>query len=124
MIRGIGTDIIEVCRIEKATQKEAFLKRVYTKKERELFMEKKGSPQTMAANFAGKEAVAKALGTGFGAVAWTDIEILRNETGAPVVALYGKAKVLCNQFGKTKVHISLSHLKELAVAYVVIEVED
>jgi holo-[acyl-carrier protein] synthase len=121
MIIGVGTDIIEVERIEKAAKKETFLQRVYTNNERDLFQQRNNSAQTMAANFAGKEAVAKALGTGFGVISWTDIEILRNELGKPMVNLRGKAREICKQYGQINVHISLAHLKALASAYVVIE---
>lgn len=117
-IIGIGTDIASVERILKAVQKVSFLNKCYTDKERELIEKRKYSA---ACNFAGKEAIAKALGTGFSGILPSDIEILRNEKGAPYVNLYGKAKETADRLGIDKIHISLSDTKENAIAYVVAE---
>lgn len=113
----IGTDIVEVKRVEKAIQSNRFLEKYFTPQEIALIKSKKekAAAATAAANFAGKEAVAKALGTGFGVLQLTDIEILRNELGAPYVNLYGVAKSAA-----TEVKISLSHSKEYAVAMVIV----
>ncbi len=121
MIIGVGTDIIEVMRVERAAQKQGFINRVFTRAEQRMIEERGKSAQTLAANFAGKEAVAKALGTGFGKIAWTDVEILRQDNGQPCVTLTGKAKQVLEQHGKTNICISLSHIKAYAIAYAVIE---
>ena len=102
----IGTDIIEISRIEKAIKKINFLERIYTKAEIEL-INKKGVA-TAACNFAGKEAIAKALGTGFLGINPKNIEILRNPSGEPYVK------------GRKDIKISLSHCKEYAIAMIVI----
>ena len=81
MILGIGNDIVEIARIEKAISNEKFKKRVYTEKEIEI-TEKKGSK---AARFSAKEAISKALGTGVRDFNLTDIEILNDELGKPYV---------------------------------------
>jgi len=115
MINGIGTDIIEISRIKSAISKEKFLKKVYTDKEIELI--KKQGVSTAAVNFAAKEAVAKAFGTGFRGFGLKDIEILRNNLGCPYVVLHGVAKDLT---GGKNINISLSHCKEYAVAFVIL----
>jgi holo-[acyl-carrier protein] synthase len=117
-IIGIGTDIADVGRILKAVQKVSFLNKCYTDREQKLIEKRKRSA---ACNFAGKEAVVKAFGTGFTGILPSDIEILRNEKGAPYVNLYGKAKEVSDKLGIDKIHISLSDTKESAIAYVVAE---
>lgn len=121
MILGIGIDVIEVKRIAKAIKNVHFLERVYTSGELEFFQSRRGNPLPIAGNFAAKEAVAKALGTGFGTVKWTDIEVLRNAEGAPYVLLYGKAAEIFKHMGGSKIWISISHSKEYAVAQAIIE---
>jgi len=115
----IGTDIIEIKRIEKAMKIDRFRKKVFTEAEL-LLIEKKGV-HSAAANFAGKEAIAKALGTGIRGFRMVDIEILRNDLGAPYVLLHNKAKELADNYNATDIRISLSHCKSYAVAFVVME---
>lgn len=110
MIKGIGTDIVNISRIEKAMQQEKFLERVFTPRE---LQERKHKVENYAATFAGKEAVVKALGRGFRGIGFHDIEILHKENGDPYICLYGKEE--------EKWHLSLSHEKEYAVAMVVWE---
>ncbi len=117
---GIGTDIIEIKRISDACNREGFLKKIFTQKEQEYFKNKKYN--SMAANFAGKEAVSKAFGTGFSCgVTPVNIEILRDDTGKPYVNLHGEALVLFKSLNLSKIHISLSHSMEYAIAYVMME---
>ena len=113
-----GVDLIEIERLRNALERhgERFLARIYTPAERELCA---GNLASLATRFAAKEAVAKALGTGLGAIAWTEIEILRLETGAPVLRLHGKASALAEQLGLSQWSISLSHTREHAIAMVV-----
>jgi len=112
-IIGIGIDQIERERVLKAVQKETFLCRHYSEKEQQLVKKKIGSAVT---NFAGKEAVAKALGTGFSGILPVEIEILRKESGAPYVELSGNAKKAADNLGVNKIHISLSDSKTMAIA--------
>ena len=111
----IGVDIIEIDRIERAVTRGGgrFLKRIYTDKELELCQNK--SP-ALAARFAAKEAVMKALGTGIKGVRWRDIETLANPDGKPIVNLYGGAQRTAKQLKLTEVEISLSHSREYAIA--------
>ena len=118
MIIGIGTDITEVYRIEKACGTQAFLMRYFTDKEREIL---KMKYQSIASNFAVKESVAKACGTGFRGFEPKDIEVLRDELGKPFVNLYGKAKEIADTLEINRIHVSISNVKEYAIAYVVAE---
>ena len=117
-----GVDLIETHRIAAALdrQGDAFLKRIYTAAEQQLCG---GNTQSLAARFAAKEAVSKALGTGIGAVAFTEIEILRAPSGEPLLQLHGAAAQLALQLGITYWSISLSHTHEHAIAMVVALVE-
>ena len=118
MIRGVGTDIIEISRIEKSMNNPRFLEKNFTVSENEYFKSKKLSSQSVAACFAAKEAFSKALGTGISGFSLKDIEILHKENGAPYIKLYNSAKELC---GSGKTHLSLSHSQQYATAIVVIE---
>ena len=111
----IGIDIVEIARIEKAIARwgESFLQRVYTDSELRLYHEK---PPSLAARFAGKEAVIKALGSTRG-INWKDIEILSNPGGKPSVRLYGKAQNQARDMGLDSLAISLSHSREYAIAF-------
>jgi len=113
----IGVDIIEIARIEKAIARwgESFLHRVYTEPELRLYHKK---PSSLAARFAGKEAVIKALGTQNKGISWREIEILPDPGGRPLVHLYGRAQKQANGLGLDKLAISLSHSKEYAIALV------
>ncbi len=114
----IGIDIIEIARIERAIIHwgETFLHRVYTELELKLYHKK---PSSLAARFAGKEAVIKAIGTQAKGVGWREIEILADPTGKPLVHLYGKAQNQADSLGLDKLAITLSHSKEYAIAFVV-----
>ncbi len=113
-----GVDIIEITRIEQAIDRWGwrFLQRVYTGPERRLCREK---PRALAARFAGKEAVMKALGTGTKGISWREIEIMAEPGGQPRVQLYGKAQDKAEELGLGHLAISLSHSQEYAVAFVV-----
>ena len=115
---NIGTDIIEIARIREAVNHwgDSFLHRVYTDSEVEQCQKK---PSSLAARFAGKEAVIKALGTGNKSISWREIEILSQPSGKPVVRLYGRAQQHATSLGLTEFAISLSHSKEYAIAFVV-----
>ena len=113
-----GIDLIEIERIEKAIEHhgERFLKRVFTPGE---LAEVRNSPASLAARFAAKEAVAKALGTGIGAVGWQEIEILRGPANQPVLYLHGSASELARKLGLDTWSVSLSHTHEYATAIAV-----
>ncbi len=116
MIIGIGVDMIEIDRVVKACEKEAFLKRYFTEKERELIsLDKKKA----ADNFAVKEAVSKMFGTGFRQIVPIEIEVLRDELGKPYVNLYGITKEYGENCNLKQVHVSISNTKKYATAFVV-----
>ena len=119
MIYGIGTDIVEINRFERIT--ETFFKKTYTPDEILLF---KSKPSSLAGNFAAKEAVAKALGTGFRGFSPRDIEILRSALGTPTVTLYGGALALFNELKLKNIQVSISHSKGNACAFAIAEGED
>lgn len=118
MIIGIGNDIIETKRVEKASNRIAFLTRCFTNEEQTQLGNKAVS---LAGNFCVKESVAKALGTGFRHFMPIDIEVLRDEFGKPYVNLYGNAKIQADKQGVKKIHVSISNLKDLVSAFVVLE---
>lgn len=122
MILGIGTDIIEVERVKKALERKAFSERVYTEDER-IYCEKRISQagQSYAARFAAKEAFMKALGTGLRGGKLTEIEIFVDELGAPKICLQGTFKKMAEERSVKGIHLSLSHTKEYAIAYCVLE---
>jgi holo-[acyl-carrier protein] synthase len=115
---AVGVDIIEIERVEAALGRygERFLARVYTAVEVGVC---RGRVSELAARFAAKEAVMKALGTGARGVAWREIEVLPNHRGKPLVYLHGRAKARAERIGLRALDISLSHSREYAVAFVV-----
>ncbi|MCY6957537.1 holo-ACP synthase [Clostridium brassicae] len=125
MIVGIGVDIIEINRIEKAMNRSPnFITKMFSKNEIEYLKSRNMRAESVAGRFAAKEAVSKALGTGFLEFDFKDIEIDRTTLGKPIVFLKGKAKKLDKKWGKYKIHLSISHGKENAIAYAVLEVYD
>ena len=120
---GIGVDIVSIGRIAKSLEKESFLTKVYGEREIALFAsESRIKTNSLAANFAAKEAFSKALGTGVRGFELTDVEILRDSLGAPYFEFSGKAKEIVED-KKLDCKVSLSHEKDKAVAFVVIEVK-
>lgn len=103
-----GIDLIEIARIEGGIARlgERFLNRFFTPAERAACEDR---PHRLAARLAAKEAVAKALGTGIGAVRWVDIEILNGAGGRPVLNLYGEAQRAADALGITAWDVSLTH---------------
>jgi holo-[acyl-carrier protein] synthase len=121
MILGIGTDIIEIDRIKKAMERTpSFLKKAFTESEIEFFKSRAFKVETIAGNFAAKEAVSKAIGTGIRDFALSDIEILRDELGKPIVNISDlvKKNIKVDNF---KLHLSIAHNKSTATAYVILE---
>lgn len=113
-----GIDLVEIERVESAVARHGvrFLERIYTPAELEIC---KHRPQSLAARFAAKEAVAKALGTGIGQVAWHEIEILHGPSNEPQLYLHGSAAELADLLGLQTWSISLSHTHEHAIAIAV-----
>ena len=120
MIKGIGMDMVEISRIEKACKKEHFLNRVFTEEEVIRFQK---FPVRLAGNFAVKEAVAKALGTGFRSFFPSDVEVLRDDLGKPYVNLYGSARELKEKLGIQSFFVTITNEKEYACAVAVAEGE-
>ena len=118
-----GTDIVEIDRIKAAVKKTpAFLDRIFTAGEQSYCMTKKaGHFSSLSARFAAKEAVAKALGTGFGSTTNPlEIEILNDSYGKPYILLNGKTKETFESMGAENIDISLSHSRDYAIAFAVI----
>lgn len=122
----VGIDLVEVARVQQAVERwgERFLRRVFTPAEIAYCA---GRPTSLAARFAAKEAVSKALGTGWapqapheaGWISWTEIEVVRRESGEPGLRLSGKALARAEALGIQGWRISLSHTEAYAVAMVV-----
>ena len=120
MIIGVGTDAIEIERVRKASEKKAFLIRVFTGEERR----QAGDRITMlAGDFAVKEAVSKAFGTGFRGFGPGDIEVLRDDLGKPYVKLSEKALAVSRERGISHTEVSITNTAELAIAFAVAEGE-
>ncbi len=125
MIFGTGVDIVDIERIENIMRRNPrFIERCFTAKERSLFLEKGMKVETIAAGFAAKEAVAKALGTGIRGFNLEDIEVLRDSLGKPIVNLLGQAKEVASSRGVTRLELSLSHAKHQAIAFVIATCDD
>jgi holo-[acyl-carrier protein] synthase len=123
MIYGIGTDIIEVSRIHAVMEKEiGFREKIFTLGEIAYCETKRHKYENYAARFSAKEAFMKAIGTGwrFG-IRFADIEVYHDEFGKPLIRLHGKAEELGKIEGISKIHVSLSHVKEIATAVVIVE---
>ncbi len=118
MILGIGNDLIEIKRVKMACEKESFLKKYYTDAEISMCS---GKASKLAGNFAVKESVAKAFGTGFRGFEAKDIEVLRDELGKPYVNLYRGAKEKYDNLQATSVHVSISNTDELVEAIAIVE---
>ncbi len=124
MIAGVGIDIVEVDRIKGAIERhgDRFLARIYCGGEIDYCRGGAHPYQRFAARFAAKEAVLKALGTGWrGGARFTDIEVLTDAGGAPSVRLSGRSLATGEKLGISRVHISLSHTERHAIAQAVAE---
>lgn len=117
----IGVDMTTISRIEKSLQKPGFAAHIYTEKELQRFYcREKPKFASLAANFAAKEAFSKAVGTGIRGFAFNEIEILRDELGAPYFSFYGRAAQLMAEKGYSA-QLSLSHEGDTAIAMVLLE---
>jgi holo-[acyl-carrier protein] synthase len=119
-ILGIGTDIIECLRIAQMIERhgEMFITRVYTDYEIQYCQQRKSATQHFAGRWAAKEAILKALGTGWQkGISWRDLEVRNDVAGKPIVALRGGARDVCEARGIADMLVSISHCRTHAVAY-------
>ncbi len=116
----IGTDIIECVRIAQMIEKhgEVFLSRVFTPREIQYCSTRRAANQHYAGRWAAKEAVLKVLGTGWAkGIHWTDIEVINEVSGAPIIRLANKASEIASDQGIRAVQISISHCRAYATAF-------
>ncbi len=124
MILGIGIDMVDIGRIESWLQDQALMNRFFSAEEVEYINNRgKGAAPSLAARFAAKEAFGKALGSGLSGIVLKDIMVKRNADGKPDLAVEGTALKALQRAGGERVHLSLSHEGNLAVAQVLIEGE-
>ena len=127
MIFGIGTDIVEMVRMEATWQRfgEHFAKRILMPEEMELFEQTSQPARFLAMRFAGKEAAVKAMGTGFAHGVWMrDVGITRNEWGRPLIIWSERGRKVCDALGIGAGHVSLTDDAGLVMAFAVVETAD
>lgn len=119
----VGVDIVEIERLRGVVERwgERFLRRIYTSGELAYC---RGRVPQLAARFAAKEAMMKALGTGRRGVDWRDIEVVRRRGGRPAIQLQGRASKVAERLAVSQVALSLSHSREYAVASVLVETRE
>ncbi|HCE31910.1 holo-ACP synthase [Fusobacterium sp.] len=121
MIVGIGNDIIEIERIEKAISKESFKNKIYTQRELKNIQKRGNRTETYAGIFSAKEAISKAIGTGVREFSLTDLEILNDDLGKPYVVVSEKLdKILKTKKEDYQIEISISHSRKYATAMAII----
>lgn len=116
MIAGIGTDLVEIYRIEEMILRGRHLSRIFTTTE---LAYAKDNATTLAGNFAVKEAVSKVFGTGFFGVEPYEIEVMRDQRGAPFINLSGQAEILALKLGIDQIHVSITNTAEYAQAFAI-----
>jgi holo-[acyl-carrier protein] synthase len=124
MIVGIGVDLCEVERVESAIARhgERFLVRIYTEAERAYCESKLNRMERFAGRFAAKEAAMKAIGTGWSrGVGWRDFEVRRAPSGQPMICFHGVARKIADDLGVMRALVSITHIKSMAMAQVVLE---
>ena len=124
MVIGLGTDLIEIARIERSVERfgDAFLQRIFTPGEIAYCKRKKNAAESYAARFAAKEAGAKALGTGISrGVSWREFEVRREPGQRPELHLSGRAAEIAGRLGIRRLALSLSHSRDISIAVVVAE---
>ena len=124
MIFGIGTDLVEIKRIESINSIDKFANKILSKNELSIFNSLKEEKKItfLSKQFAGKEAISKAIGTGITIqTRFKDIEILRDENGKPILNAIDGFKKYMNDLGITKTHVSLSDERNYAIAFAVLE---
>jgi len=123
LIFGIGNDIIEVKRVGLQLEKNnGFKEKIFTENEIEYCYSKKNFAENFAGRWAAKESFFKAIGTGWrGGLAFSEIEIVNDELGKPDIILHGKARDYIKNAGVKNIFITISHIKEMASAVVILE---
>jgi holo-[acyl-carrier protein] synthase len=124
MIVGIGVDVVEIPRLRKTFERhgDRFVRRVFTQAEQEYCRAHADAIPHYAARFAAKEALFKALGTGWArGVTWLDVEVRREAQAAPELGLKGEAEKLSKSLGMRSIHVTLSHSDAVAIAFVVLD---
>jgi holo-[acyl-carrier protein] synthase len=122
MIIGIGTDIAEVARIAKSIENTSFKEKVFSKAEIAYCEAKANKAESFAARFAAKEAFFKSLGTGWrGGMAFNEVEVINDDLGKPSLNILGATAEIIKEKNIKTIHVSLSHVKEMAMATVVLE---
>jgi len=123
MIKGVGVDIVEIKRIKKLIERDnKFVEKIFTQKEIDYCKNKIRKEQHYGARFAAKESFLKALGTGLRTgMSWKDISIKNDKLGKPKVELHGETLEKFKKMKYKQIHLSISHIKEYAIAYVIIE---
>lgn len=123
MIVGIGTDIVAIARIRRILEKNpAFIRKVFSDSEIAYCEKKANKAESYAARFAAKEALMKALGTGWAEkISWQEIQVAVDSCGKPYLELSGVALRLAHTLGAGSWHLSLSHEREYAIAFVILE---
>jgi holo-[acyl-carrier protein] synthase len=124
MIIGTGVDIVDIARFRGVLErlKDRFTLRVFTDIEQQYCSKRRDPVPHYAVRFAAKEALFKALGTGWSrGVTWLDVEVRRQRQEAPAMELYGEALRRSAALGASKIHLSLSHSDQWAVAMVILE---
>lgn len=119
MIVGLGTDIVEISRIDQMIERhgDTFLKRVFTELENEYCGSKKNKGQHYAGRWAAKEAVMKTLGTGFiKGIGWKEIEVINLKSGKPTIVISGGVELHAGEMGIEEILITISHSREFATA--------
>jgi holo-[acyl-carrier protein] synthase len=127
MIFGIGTDIVEMSRMQKTWERfgEHFARRILMDEEMELFRQTKQPARFLAMRVAGKEATVKAMGTGFAHGVWMrDVGITSNEWGRPLIIWSERGRKVCDQLGIGSGHVSLTDDAGLVLAFAVVETAD
>jgi len=124
MIFGVGTDVVELSRIQASYERfgEHFVERILMDEEIEMFRRSKQPARFLAMRFAGKEATAKAMGTGFAHGVWLrDVGIASNEWGRPLVIWSERGRGVCDDLGIGAGHVSLTDDAGLIIAFAVVE---
>jgi len=122
MISGIGIDIVHARRMERWRQNPGLLTRFFHPDEINASLAKgAGANMSLAARFAAKEALGKALGTGLEGIVLKEISVINRQNGQPELFVYGKTLEFLNKIGAGRIHLSLSHEEEYAIAMVVLE---
>ena len=120
MIVGIGVDAVEIDRFRRSLERTPSMKtRLFTREELEYVEPHDDPTASLAARFAAREAVMKAMGVGLGAFEFHDVWVQRADSGRPTLAVTGRAEQIANELGVTGWHLSITHTDTTAIAYVI-----